>query len=115
MNSSNSRCAALKQTATGIFAAAALAVSLAAHAAYPEKPIRVLLTTAPGAAIDITARLVAEHMSKTLKQQVVVENQPGGAGNVALGQVANATADGYTLVMSATTYVPAPFLFTKIP
>ena len=103
------------QTAMRTFAAVALALSLAAHAAYPERPIRILLTTAPGAAIDITARLVAEHMSKTLKQQVVVENQPGGAGNVALGQVANAHADGYTLVMSATTYVAAPFLFTRIP
>ncbi len=101
--------------AAGGLAALALAFSLTTHAAWPEKPIRILLTTAPGAAIDITARLVAEHMSKTLKQQIVVENQPGGAGNVALGQVANAPADGYTLVMSATTYVAAPFLFTKIP
>ena len=97
------------------FATTAALVSPATIAAYPERPIRILLTTAPGAAIDITARLVAEHMSRTLKQQVVVENQPGGAGNVALGLVANAPADGYTLAMSATTYVAAPYLFTKIP
>ena len=116
MSSTDSRFGgSLSKRTACIFAMAASALSLAAHAAYPERPIRILLTTAPGAAIDITARLVAEHMTKTLKQQVIVENQPGGAGNVALGQVANAHADGYTLVMSATTYVAAPFLFTKIP
>jgi tripartite-type tricarboxylate transporter receptor subunit TctC len=86
-----------------------------ATAAYPEKPIRIIATAAPGAATDITARLIAEHMSKSLKQPVVVENQGGGGGTIAPALVARAPADGYTLLVTATAFVAAPFLYAKLP
>ncbi len=87
----------------------------AASAAFPEKPIKIYATAAPGAATDITARLIAEHMSKTLKQPVVVENQGGGGGTIALQTVARAPADGYTLAYTATAFVASPFLYKKLP
>jgi tripartite-type tricarboxylate transporter receptor subunit TctC len=91
------------------------ALSGTAHAAYPDKPIKLILPVAPGGATDIVARRVAQHMSTTLKQQVLVENQAGGGGNIAATAVARAPADGYTLLMSATALVAAPYLFNKLP
>lgn len=95
--------------------AAAIAVPQVVWAEYPDKPIRILVPAAPGAATDITARLFAEGIGKVLKQSVTVENQAGGAGNIALGAVARAAPDGYTLAISSTGFVSAPFLFKTIP
>jgi tripartite-type tricarboxylate transporter receptor subunit TctC len=91
------------------------AMSGVSAAAYPEKPIKILATASPGAATDITARLLAEHMSKTLKQPVVIENQGGGGGTIAPALVARAPADGYTLLITATAMIAAPFLYAKLP
>ena len=88
---------------------------LTAAAAFPEKPIRLILPVSPGGATDISARMLAEHMSKTLQQQVVIENQPGGGGNIAAAYVARAPADGYTLFYTATALVAAPSLYSKLP
>jgi tripartite-type tricarboxylate transporter receptor subunit TctC len=98
-----------------LFAAALLCGATGAHAAFPEKPIRIYATAAPGAATDIVARLVAEHMAKTLKQPVVVENQGGGGGTIALQTVSRAPADGYTLAITATAFVASPFLYKQLP
>jgi tripartite-type tricarboxylate transporter receptor subunit TctC len=86
----------------------------AALAAFPDKPIKIVTTAAPGAATDITSRLIAEHMSKTLKQQVIIESRPGGGGNIGVGYVAQATPDGYTLLVTSTAIVAAPFLYSKL-
>ncbi len=76
--------------AIGAGLAIGLIVAPSANAEYPDRPIKVLITAAPGAATDITARTVAEQMSKILKQPVIIENQAGGGGNIALGAVARA-------------------------
>jgi tripartite-type tricarboxylate transporter receptor subunit TctC len=86
-----------------------------ALAAYPDRPIKIYVMAAPGGATDIVARLVAEHMSKTLKQQIIVENQPGGGGTVALSAVAHAKPDGYSLLISTSVVVAAPALYSKLP
>ena len=66
---------------------------------YPSRPIRMIVGFAPGGGTDLTARPVAQKMSELLGQQVIVENRPGAAGNIATEQVARAAPDGYTILM----------------
>lgn len=69
-----------------------------ARAAYPEKTITVVCASAAGGAVDITTRIVTEHMAKTLGQNIVVQNEPGAGGTLSINQVAKSTPDGYTLL-----------------
>src|SRR5689334_4916270 len=79
-------------------AAVALAAERArAQAAWPEKPVRIIVPFPPGQAADIFTRLYADELSKRWPQRVVVENRGGGAGAPALEAGARATPDGYTL------------------
>ena len=73
-----------------------------AQAAFPERPIRFIVSFPPGGASDGVARVVAEGLSTRLGQPVVVENQGGAAGTIAGGMVARAAPDGYTMLVSAT-------------
>lgn len=73
-----------------------------ALAAWPEKPIRLLVGVAPGGPADLSARMIAERMSETLKQPVIVENRPGSNNLIAIMAVLASPADGYT-VMHGTT------------
>ena len=66
---------------------------------YPVRPIRMIVGFAPGGGTDLTARPVAQKLSELLGQQVIVENRPGAAGNIATEQVARSAPDGYTLLM----------------
>ena len=70
-----------------------------ALAAYPERPVTVVVPFAAGGATDVIARLYADHMSRTLGQQLVIENVTGAGGTIAATRVARATPDGYTLMM----------------
>jgi len=83
---------------------AALAAALAtlagqATAAYPERPVTVVVPFAAGGATDVIARIYADHMSRTLGQQLVIENVTGAGGTIAATRVARASPDGYTLLM----------------
>jgi tripartite-type tricarboxylate transporter receptor subunit TctC len=68
--------------------------------AYPSRPVHVLVGYAAGSATDIIARLMAQHLSEQLGQQFVVENRPGAGTNLAAGDAARATPDGYTLLLA---------------
>src|SRR5947209_20452632 len=84
-----------------VLAALALAlVATSALAAWPERPIKVLIGYAPGGSTDVVARLIAPKLQEKLGQPVVIENKPGGAGDFAAELMLQAPADGYTLVMS---------------
>jgi tripartite-type tricarboxylate transporter receptor subunit TctC len=89
--------------------------SVAVAGAYPSKPISLVVPVAPGGGTDFTARLIADEMSKQLGQPVVVENRPGGAGNVGVNHVAHAAPDGYTLVMPITSFPINATLYKNLP
>ena len=91
--------------------AATLGLSAAAHAAYPEKPVKLVVAFAPGSSTDIVARLIAEQLQASLGQTVTVENKPGAGGNIATQQVMNSPADGYTLLIHSVAYSVNPSLF----
>jgi len=82
--------------ATALFLAA-----MPALAAWPEKPIRVIVPWAPGGSTDILARVAADKLRQSLGQPVVVENRPGASGNVGSDLVAKATPDGYTILFGS--------------
>jgi tripartite-type tricarboxylate transporter receptor subunit TctC len=87
-----------------VFAIAASALMAApAHAAYPDKPIQIILSFPPAGATDILARSVGQKMSEALGQNVIVENKPGAGGNIGLLAAARAPADGYTVYLAAVT------------
>ncbi|MEA3153887.1 MAG: hypothetical protein QOK44_1476 [Betaproteobacteria bacterium] len=90
--------------------ALSLALALAAGTAgaqqsYPARPIRMLVPFSPGGASDTAARIVAQHMSPRLGQQIVVDNHPGAGGTIGTAIAARAPADGYTLLMGSNTEI----------
>jgi len=99
------------------FAAIILAaLPTAAPAAYPDRPITLVVPFAPGGFTDIVARLVGDKLSKEYGQPVVVENRTGAGGNVAAGIVSRAPRDGYTLFVSTiTTHGINPTLYGTLP
>jgi tripartite-type tricarboxylate transporter receptor subunit TctC len=80
-----------------------LGIFIVAADAFPERPIRIVVNTAPGGLTDVTTRLIAQHMGEYLKQSIVVENRAGGDGLIGIRTAKSATADGYTLLGSAGT------------
>jgi len=82
-----------------IFAAMALSVPAALASDYPDRPITLVVPYSAGGPLDLTARIVGDHMSKTLKQPVVVENITGGGGGIATARVARAAPNGYMLLI----------------
>ena len=102
---------------SGVIAAAIAAVAIAlsppARAAFPDKPIRMVVAFAPGSSTDIVARLLAEQMGASLGQNVIVENRPGAGGNIATQAVMQAPADGYTLLFHSVAYAVNPSLFAQ--
>ena len=84
--------------------------------AYPNRPIRMIVPLPPGAAVDGTARLVATRLGSRVKQQIVVENMPGGSGVIGAETVARSTPNGYTLLFATpTTMVTGPLINRKLP
>lgn len=82
---------------------------------YPSKPIRLVLPQPAGGAVDLIARSLADRLSESMRQPVIVENQPGANGGLAAGQVTRSTPDGYTLFMAVdTNLVVNPSLYPNL-
>jgi tripartite-type tricarboxylate transporter receptor subunit TctC len=97
-------------------AATALLMAAPSLAAYPEKPIRLIVPWAPGGSTDILARVAADKLRQSMGQPVVVENRPGASGNVGSDIVAKAAPDGYTILFGVmSTHVMNQALMSTIP
>ncbi|MFJ1302071.1 Bug family tripartite tricarboxylate transporter substrate binding protein [Pseudomonadota bacterium AL_CKDN230030165-1A_HGKHYDSX7] len=81
----------------------AFALSATAQAAYPDKPVRVVVGFSAGGTTDVIARIMAKELTQELGQSFVIENKPGGGSNIATDYVARATPDGYTVLFVAVT------------
>lgn len=82
---------------------------------WPARPVRILVGFAPGGAMDIVARLLAQKIAPALGQPVVVENKPGAASNIAIRQLIDSPPDGYTIMLVANGISANPLLYTQQP
>ena len=100
-----------------VFAMLALAAAWQASAeVYPERPIRLIVPYAPGGNLDITARIIAPHLTEALGQPIVVENYGGAGGTIGIDRVVKSAPDGYALALGATGPITlAPILYPKNP
>ena len=94
--------------------AASMAVATAASAAYPDKPVTMVLPYATGGSTDVIGRLIAEAMTRDLGQQVIVENAGGAGGTIGTAKVVRAPADGYTVLLHNMGIATAPALYPKL-
>lgn len=94
----------------------ALTAMTASAQSWPERPIRVIVSTAAGATPDIICRIVTERLARALGQQIVVENRPGGANVIGAQAAARAAPDGYTFFFAtAAALVTNPYTFKSLP
>jgi tripartite-type tricarboxylate transporter receptor subunit TctC len=108
----------MKIVARWIAAAASLAAVLPAfspaNAAYPERPVRVIVGLAPGGGTDTIARIMTQKLTEVFNQSFVIDNRPSSGGNIAGELLARAQPDGYTLLVITPTHVVNGSLFTDI-
>ncbi|WP_234197411.1 tripartite tricarboxylate transporter substrate binding protein [Pseudacidovorax sp. NFM-22] len=89
--------------------------AFAAHAAYPERPITIVVPYAPGGAADAMARVIAAKLGPKLGTSVIVDNRAGASGTIGAAYAAKAAPDGYTVLYDATPYAINPHLFPRMP
>ncbi len=96
------------------FGAALLAATDAQAQPYPNKPIKIVVPLTPGSPVDVTGRLIGNHLSTALRQPVVIENRPGAGATIGAKAVASAEPDGYTLLHTAANHVIASAAFKNL-
>ncbi len=82
---------------------------------YPTRPIRIIVPFAAGGGVDVVARVIAKNLGDQLGQNVIVENRPGASGNLGAEVVMRSAADGYTFLISASTFVVNPIVAAEPP
>ena len=106
----------MKRFAGAFLVAAAACLPLAAHGqAYPTKVVRIVVPYPPGGTVDAVARTIAARLSESMGQQFIVDNRPGASGTIGSTAVAKSPADGYTLLIQASTFVASPLLMGNVP
>jgi tripartite-type tricarboxylate transporter receptor subunit TctC len=98
----------------GLAAPAVLRVTRA-RAAYPDRTVKIVVANSPGGPSDIIARIMAAALQDTLGQSVIVENKGGAGGNLGMGYVAHADADGYTILLATSAFAVNPSLYPNLP
>ncbi len=104
----------MKIAAGMVAAVASFAAASAAQAAYPDRPVRVIVGLAPGGGTDTIGRIMTQKLSDIFGQSFVVDNRPSAGGNIAGELLARAQPDGYTLLVITPTHVVNPALFSDI-
>jgi tripartite-type tricarboxylate transporter receptor subunit TctC len=105
----------MKVLAAYFLAAFLVAAPIARAQSYPDKPVRIVVPFAAGGGVDVVARVMARHLSDKIGQNVYVENRPGASGNLGADVVMRSAADGYTLLISASTFVVNPVVAAERP
>jgi tripartite-type tricarboxylate transporter receptor subunit TctC len=105
---------ALRRSAQALIALAMLGAAVASGQAYPDRPVRLVVGFPPGGAADILGRIAAHELSRSLGQQVVVDNRGGAGGLIATEITARANPDGYTLLFTSIPHVINPHLYSKV-
>ncbi|HUQ29343.1 MAG TPA: tripartite tricarboxylate transporter substrate binding protein [Usitatibacter sp.] len=82
---------------------------------YPTRPIKIIVPFGPGGFTDVAARILQKELAPAIGQPIVIENKPGAGSTIGTAEIANAPADGYTLVMISTTHVISPHLYKQMP
>jgi tripartite-type tricarboxylate transporter receptor subunit TctC len=118
MTTSDSRRRIMRGTLAAVAGASGLVLNhqaVAQAAGFPNRPVRLVVPFPAGGATDLTGRLLASKLAELWGQPVIVENRPGASGMIGGEQVARATPDGQTLLVTITTHIQNPALFAKIP
>ncbi len=97
-----------------LLGAALLPLAVAAQQAYPSRPVTIVVPYSPGGTTDIIARLTAQYIGASMNKTFIAENKPGASGTIAMGYVAKAAPDGYTLLSNEMTQTVVPALFPKL-
>ena len=109
----------LRVVVTGLAILGSLAVlsgaAIAEEAAFPAKPVRVLVPFPSGGAVDIVARTIGDELTRRWGQSVVIENRPGAGGMIASQAAATSAPDGYTLILVASGHALNPHIYAKLP
>jgi tripartite-type tricarboxylate transporter receptor subunit TctC len=99
--------------AAGLVGVSAVAATAAAQS-YPERPIRLIVTSTPGSGPDVLARFLGDRLTPALGQQIVVDTRPGAAGTIGADVVSRATPDGYTLMIMTAQHVIASSMYGNL-
>lgn len=91
-----------------------LPISSAIAQEFPSKTIRLIATSAPGSVVDVFGRAISDHLARSLKQNVIVENRAGAGGTIAAAQVLAAEADGHVVLVNTSAQVIAPFVYPNL-
>ena len=97
------------------FAAATPFLVTQAYAAWPDRPVKLVVPFGTGGPVDVIARLLQPLLAEELKGNFFIENKPGAAGSIGVGQVARAEPDGYTVLITSNTIMINPLLYKNVP
>jgi tripartite-type tricarboxylate transporter receptor subunit TctC len=105
-----------RRFATSLLVLSLLSIAMPSGAQdFPTRPVRIVVPAAPGGSFDALARILAQALSERWPQRMIVDNRPGGGGNIGAGAVAKADPDGYTLLTWNDSLLINPWLFKEVP
>jgi tripartite-type tricarboxylate transporter receptor subunit TctC len=105
----------MRSMLAGAAVAAVCAADVAIAQPYPSRPLRIIVPFPPAGGTDIVARLLAQKLTESFGQTVVVDNRPGAGANIGIGLAAKAAPDGYTILIVSSAFTVNPTLYAKIP